>query len=176
MTNASGQQQIPQEKTTDQQSQIQKDGSVHTDDFSSVYGKASKDPLLPKAASPKQDTTPLNPVVEITSTRTSMLHAEPQKHTIPVKSGVDATKNGTTLANHEAKKKTRNWEHFPGKTRYYLGGRVQFGRQYWASIGTAVLIFIPTGLYFAFTLSLPPDLINLTGDAIYGQNIHLRCQ
>jgi len=116
-----------------------------SEDVSSVHGKPSTEPLLPKPAALKQ-VNPLNPVAETTSNRTSMLSATLMRP--PAPEARPHEKNGIKPP------RTRNWQHFPGKTNYYLGGRVQFGSQYLAPLGTLTLILIPIALYFAFTYFL----------------------
>jgi len=133
------------------------------DEISSVHGKPSTEPLLPKqVVSVKQEALPprvLHPVVEAASTRTSMysthLLGTNAAPVIPPAT-IPQEKNGAShVPGQKINKETRNWEHFPGKTKYHLNGRVQFGTQYFANIGTATLILIPSALYFAFTYVLP---------------------
>jgi len=119
------------------------------EEVSSVHGKPSTEPLLPKPASLKQ-VSPLNPVAETTSNRTSMLSAHLMRP--PATEGTPPETHHEKNGNKSSR--TRNWQHFPGKTNYYLGGRVQFGSQYLAPLGILTLILIPTGLYFAFTYFL----------------------
>jgi hypothetical protein len=162
VANASGQQQIPQTKpfeepetprpaTSPATSQPTSQAtSQQTDEASSMRGKPSIEPLLPRPLVYKEPKA-LHPVFEVASTRTSMLSTQLLGTSQPV-----APHPPTTQANNgvpQPSKKTRNWEHFPGKTKYHLHGRVQFGTQYIANIATAALIIIPTSLYFAFTYS-----------------------
>jgi len=151
---ASGQQQMPQ--TEDVGTVIPQKETAQEDDISSVHGKPSTEPLLPKQVTMKQEAPRvLHPVVETASNRTSMYSthllgtsiapAMPPAAVAPEKNGV------SPVPEQKTNKETRNWEHFPGKTKYHLNGRVQFGTQYFANIGTATLILIPTALYFAFT-------------------------
>jgi hypothetical protein len=104
-----------------------------TQDEISVQGKPSKEPLLPFP--PVILETLLNPVDETTTRQETLNQPTLQEDTL---NNVNATR-------------TRNWQHFPGKTKYHFNGRLQFGTQYLANFATASLILIPTGLYFAFT-------------------------
>jgi hypothetical protein len=168
VSNASGQEQIPEPKPPEEISNIQPDSISNAEEISSVHGKPSKEPLLPKPATVKQEARALHPVVEIASNRTSRNSAQLLGAAAPVLPAATSS----AKANPHSKEKSRNWEHFPGKTKYHLSGRVQFGTQYLANIGTATLILIPTGLYFAFTYFLI-DCFNKLVDGIYGQNIPL---
>ena len=178
---ASGQQQMPQtEEIVIPQKEILGQG----DEISSVHGKPSTEPLLPKQVvlvKPEVPPRVLHPVVEAASNRTSMYsthllgtNAAPG---IP-RTSVSHQKNNGVLhvPVEKMNQETRNWQHFPGKTKYHLNGRVQFGTQYFANIGTAALIIIPSALYFAFTYLLLQIPSNQTGAVICGQNILLHCQ
>lgn len=131
------------------------------DEISSVHGKPSTEPLLPKQVAVKQQVPiVLHPVIEAASARTSMYSAHllgaSTAPVVPSASVAQEKKNGVShVPEQKTNKDTRNWEHFPGRTRYHLNGRVQFGTQYFANIGTATLILIPTALYFAFTYRSP---------------------
>jgi hypothetical protein len=161
VASASAQQQLSQDsKSTEDQimpadelkvdHDIRRTTSLQTEDFSSVHGKPSTEPLLPGAAMLKQERT-LHPVIETASNRVSGHSAQFQGNLGPsLPSPLSHATNGIT----QSDKNTRNWQHFPGKTKYHLGGRVQFGTQYWANIGTGFLILLPSGLYFAFTYHL----------------------
>ena len=160
VANASGQQQIPQTKPTEEpetsrpttspatSQTTSQTTSQQTDEISSMRGKPSIEPLLPRPVVNKEPKA-LHPVFEVASTRTSMLSTQllgTNQLVVPPPQTSQA-KNGVA----QPPKRTRNWEHFPGKTRYHLHGRVQFGTQYFANIATATLIIVPTSLYFAFT-------------------------
>lgn len=163
IANASGQQEIPQTaKSIEEQikaienqakanEELRPTTSQRSEEFSSVHGKPSTEPLIPPPAILKPGATPLHPVVEgsSASNRTSMHSAQLLRTTPPAQNPPTQSKNG--VAHATTTKITRNWQHFPGKTHYHLGGRVQFGTQYLANVVTAVLILIPVGLYFAFT-------------------------
>ena len=163
VANASGQQEIPQtaksieeqiksiERQAKATEELRPTTSQRSEEFSSVHGKPSTEPLIPPPAILKPGTSTLHPVVEgsSASNRTSMHSAQLLGTTPPAQNPPTQSKNGVQHATET--KTTRNWQHFPGKTHYHLGGRVQFGTQYWANIGTAILILIPAGLYFAFT-------------------------
>jgi len=150
VTKAEGQQQIPQpEAKRESTSPIR--SRPASSDVSSVQGKPSTEPLLPRPVVTKEPIRPLHPVIEAASRTTSMLSTQLLANAPPSQ---PSPKEPPSPPNgHIPKvslKKSRNWEHFPGKTRFHLGGRVQTGKQYWASIGTTTLILIPTGLYYAF--------------------------
>jgi palmitoyltransferase ZDHHC9/14/18 len=148
---AMGDQILPAEELRVRDQEIRRTTSMQTEDFSSVHGKPSTEPLLPGPAVLKQGIRPLNPVIENASNRASRQSTQLQVNTGPaLPSPSSQSRNGVLPSN----KATRNWEHFPGKTKYHLGGRVQFGTQYWANIGTGLLILLPSGLYFAFTYHL----------------------
>ena len=141
--------------------------SQQGDEISSVHGKPSTELLLPKQVAMKQEVSKvLQPVMETASNRTSMYSTHLLGTTAaaaavpPVANSQE--KNGISHSQVQtAKQQTRNWEHFPGKTKYHLNGRVQFGTQYFANIGTTTLILVPTALYFAFTyVSLEIGLID----------------
>lgn len=150
VANASGQQQIPQTKQ-DEESGVRPGTSPttsqQTDEVSSMRGKPSTEPLLPKPAVVKTEPRVLHPVSEIASNRTSMHSSQLLGANAPV------LLPPTTLHEKNGPPKTRNYQHFPGNTKYHLHGRVQFGTQYLANIATVTLILIPTGLYFTFTYS-----------------------
>jgi hypothetical protein len=150
VANASAQQQIPETKPTPEADpQRQSLISQHPDEISSVHGKPSSEPLLPRPAPTKQESRPLHTVIETASNRTSILPTQllaAHLPSIPPATALDPANSAS-----KAPPKTRNWQHFPGKTKYHLNGRVQFGTQYWANIGTAASILIPAALYFAFT-------------------------
>lgn len=154
VANASGQRQMAQTKPVED---IRPMTASPTDtrpmtsmqvDNNSVHGKPSTEPLLPRPVVVKQ-APPLHPVVESTSNGASRSNSiqmlSTSATTVPRQTPLPAPNI------NQSTKKTRNWQHFPGKTKYHLGGRVQFGTQYWANIGTGILVLIPTGLYFAFT-------------------------
>jgi hypothetical protein len=154
VANASAAQQIPETKPLDETPEVRPDISpAVSSEGPSMHGKPSTEPLLPKPAAFRQDNSRvLHPVIEIASTRTSMLNSSqmlgnktPTTARLPP-IAILQEKN----ANSQSMDKTRNWQHFPGKTHYHLGGRVQFGTQYFANVGTITLLLIPTGLYFAF--------------------------
>jgi hypothetical protein len=174
VANASGQQQIPQTKPIEELEARPTTSSPTTsqqaDEISSVHGKPSKEPLLPKPAAVRQEPRALHPVFETASNRTSMRSTKLLGTNTPVAPPVAFQPSQEKKEVPQPPKQTRNWQHFPGQTRYHLHGRIQFGTQYWANIGTAVLIFIPTGLYFAFTYFLPQNsvLINMIVVAICG--------
>jgi len=158
VVNAAAQQQIPQPEisaTSEAQNRLAQSSSAG-EEIPSVHGKPSTEPLLP-ATAPAKDVHRLYPLVETASTRTNRGSTQllanaapatsaPVSHTVPHPRVQEPVM--------PSQQKTRNWEHFPGKTKYHLGGRVQFGRQYWANVGTLTLILIPTGLYFGFTYLL----------------------
>ena len=154
VANASGQQQIPQTKPTEEleisRPATSPTTSQQTDEISSMRGKLSTEPLLPRPVVNKEPKV-LHPVFEVASTRTSMLSTQLLGTHQPVipPPPTSQEKNGVA----QPPKKTRNWEHFPGKTKYHLHGRIQFGTQYLPNIATATLIIVPTSLYFAFTYS-----------------------
>lgn len=152
VTSDPGQEEIVQaEKTSGEQSPAVRGETPSTnDDVSSVHGKPSTEALLPKPSGGhvKDEPRRLHTVAEIASNRTSMYSTQLLGAAAPI---VHPTASPQPNAEVQKPPQTRNWEHFPGKTKYHLGGRVQFGTQYWANIGTATLVLIPTGLYFAFT-------------------------
>lgn len=183
VANASGQQEIPQTTKTmeDEQLKLPENQAKPSDElrpatsqrsleFSSVHGKPSTEPLLPPPAAVKPGINQLHPVVEgsSASNRTSMLSAQLLRTTPPAQNPSEPAKNG--VKHITTKATTRNWQHFPGKTRYHLGGRVQFGTQYLANIGTGVLILIPVGLYFTFTYIFLFPLVDVLVVDISGQN------
>jgi hypothetical protein len=106
------------------------------DEITSVHGKPSTERLIPSPTI-KQENNQLYPVAESSNPSAENVHVPPPTTVQPV--------------NQTNQPRTRNWQHFPGKTKYHLNGRVQFGTQYLANFATATLILIPTGLYFAFT-------------------------
>jgi hypothetical protein len=147
---AEGQRQIPQPE-----SKQETDGSSKSrpasDEVASVQGKPSTEPLLPRGIVAKGSVRPLNPVMEVASRTTSMLSTQ----LLAIAPAVQSSPTSSPPQNGDIPKKrtkrTRNWEHFPGKTRYHLGGRIQSSNQYLASIFIATLIIIPIALYFVFT-------------------------
>jgi len=142
---ASGQQEIPEDKPVEEQTRPAT--STQSEEIS-VSGKPSTEPLIPRLAAIKQDAGTLHPVAEVSSRRTSMMSTQLLSTNAPSAPAIaPATRRNNAMQDTD---KSRNWQHFPGRTKYHLGGRVQFGTQYWANIGTATLILIPTGLYFAF--------------------------
>ena len=161
VANASAAQQIPETEPLDEPERRPNKSpaasSMQTDEgpSNSMHGKPSIEPLLPVPAVVKHGNIArvLHPVIETASTRTSMLNTQILGNKTPTAARLSPIammqekKNGNSLSTD----KTRNWQHFPGKTHYHLGGRVQFGTQYFANIGTITLLLIPTGLYFAFT-------------------------
>lgn len=155
VANASGQQQIPQTETKEEETEARPTTSPQTEEVSSVHGKPSTEPLLPRPAVIKQETRQLHPVMEAASTRTSMLSSHLLGTSAPVIAPFATPMPQENNDIPRVSSKTRNWQHFPGKTKYHLNGRLQFGTQYLANIVTATLILIPTGLYFGFTYSSP---------------------
>ena len=186
VANASGQQEIAQTaksiedqlKSAENQAkateELRPTTSQRSEEFSSVHGKPSTEPLIPPPTTVKSEINQLHPVAEASSTsnRTSMHSAHLLRTTPPAQNPPAQPKNGV---NHTTTSTatTRNWQHFPGKTHYHLGGRVQFGTQYLPNIGTGVLILIPAGLYFAFTYLLSQWCIDLPVADISGQNLRL---
>jgi len=178
---ASGQQQMPQ---TEEIVIPQKEVPGQGDEISSVHGKPSTEPLLPKkVALVKQEVPPrvLHPVVETASNRTSMYSTHLLRTStapgIPPASVPQQKNNGVLhVPVQNMNQETRNWQHFPGKTKYHLNGRVQFGTQYFANIGTGALIVIPSALYFAFTYLLLQIPANQIVVGICGPNILLHYQ
>jgi len=153
VANAAGQQQIPQTKE-DEEPEVRPGTSPtpttsqQTDEISLMHGEPSTEPLLPRPAIVKAERRTLHPVSEIASNRTSMHSTQLMGTNNPVLLPPTTLQEKNGIAQAPT---TRNYQHFPGKTTYHLHGRVQFGTQYWANIGTTTLILIPTGLYFAFT-------------------------
>ena len=158
VASASGQEQIAQtpKAMDDQPPVVPGETPSVNDEISSVHGKPSTEALLPKPPAPplRTEFRPLHPVAETASNRTSMHSTQLLGANAPVVPPAPTPQPKQKPEVPKLAKHTRNWEHFPGKTRYHLGGRVQFGTQYWANIGTAALILIPTSLYFAFTYVL----------------------
>ena len=167
VANASAAQQIPETNPLDEPERRPNESpatsSMQTDEgpSNSMHGKPSIEPLLPMPAVVKQDnsTRVLQPVIETASTRTSMLNTQILGNRTPTPARLPpiAIVQEKTSGNSQSIDKTRNWQHFPGGTHYHLGGRVQFGTQYFANIVTITLLLIPTGLYFAFPY--PPYLL-----------------
>jgi hypothetical protein len=180
VANASAAQQIPETKPLEETPEVRPDVSpAVSSEGPSMHGKPSTEPLLPKPVAFRQDNSRvLHPVIEIASTRTSMLNSTqmlgnktPTTARLPP-IAILQEKN----VNSQAMDKSRNWQHFPGKTHYHLGGRVQFGTQYFANVGTIILLLIPTGLYFAFPYPFPcVDLIDVVVADTFGPNSHLPC-
>ena len=44
----------------------------------------------------------------------------------------------------------KNWQSFPGRTKFYCGGRLQLSHQYGIFVLTLVLIVATTVLFFVF--------------------------
>lgn len=61
--------------------------------------------------------------------------------------------NITTLPTHrhEVSKKEKNWQHFPGNTKFAFGGRWQNADDRPVNIATGFLVVIPAGLFFGFS-------------------------
>lgn len=45
----------------------------------------------------------------------------------------------------------KNYEYFPGNTRFFFGGRLQTARDFPMNIMTAILVILPAGLFFGFS-------------------------